>query len=129
MSDINIKLNKLELDRVLFRRDGNVGRYLIKRAIIVKAKARAQVGKDTGRLRQSINWKYGRNAIGPYVDIGSPLRYAYLHHEGTRPHLIVPKKAQVLRFSSRGTIVYTHKVRHPGTKPNRYLTDNLRWFK
>ena len=38
---------------------------------------------------------------------------------------ITPDTAEVLRFSSRGRIVYTRVVRHPGTKPNKYLADNL----
>jgi hypothetical protein len=129
MSRVVVKWNNSEVQRVLYSRNGNVGRYLIKKAIVVKTKASAQVGVDTGALKKSIGWKFGRNSLGPYVDIGSPLRHAYLHHEGTRPHLIVPKKAQVLRFSSKGSIIYTQRVRHPGTRPNRYLTDNLRWFK
>jgi hypothetical protein len=49
-----------------------------------------------------------------------------MHHQGTRPHIIVPRRAQTLRFYSRGRIVYSKLVHHPGTKPNRYLTDNLR---
>ena len=28
-------------------------------------------------------------------------------------------------FASKGNVIYTTSVNHPGTKPNRYLTDNL----
>jgi hypothetical protein len=64
---------------------------------------------------------------GQYVKIGSPLSYALLHHEGTRPHLIRPNPPnRVLRFVSKGTLVMTGLVRHPGTRPNRYLTDSLK---
>jgi hypothetical protein len=58
--------------------------------------------------------------------IGSDNRIALMHHQGTRPHIIMPRRAQTLRFYSRGRIVYSKLVHHPGTKPNRYLTDNLR---
>lgn len=129
MSEIVIKFNNAEVQRVLNGPNGNVRKYLIKKAIIVTARAKAQVGVETGALKKSIGWRYGRGVAGPYVEIGSRLRHAYLHHEGTRPHFITPKKARVLSFSSRGQVIYTHRVKHPGTRPNRYLTDNLRWFR
>jgi hypothetical protein len=35
----------------------------------------------------------------------------------TRPHLIVPRRAKVLRFvASDGAVVFTRRVRHPGTR-------------
>jgi hypothetical protein len=87
--------------------------------------AKQQVGVDTGRLKNSIHMRHFRSGIGQMIEVGSPLKYALLHHEGTRPHLITPNRAQVLRFTSGSRVIYTHQVRHPGTRPNRYLTDNL----
>jgi hypothetical protein len=57
--------------------------------------------------------------------VGSGNRIALMHHNGTRPHFIRPRRAQTLRFYSHGRIVYSQLVFHPGTRPNRYLTDNL----
>ena len=88
--------------------------------------ARAQVGVRTGALRASIHMRHMRDTRGQYVKIGSPLNYALIHHEGSKPHLIKPNKAHVLRYVSKGRVMYAHAVMHPGTKPNRYLTDNLR---
>jgi hypothetical protein len=63
----------------------------------------------------------------PVVTVGSEDPIALLHHEGTRPHVIVPRNAAYLVFWSdrAGRVIYTKRVMHPGTKPNRYLTDNL----
>lgn len=105
---------------------GPVGRHLRKVGLRILAAAKRQVGVRTGALRASLHMRHLRDTRGQYLLIGSSLRYAYLHHEGSKPHLISPNKKQVLRFYSRGTVVMTHLVRHPGTRPNRYLTDNLR---
>lgn len=105
---------------------GQVGRWLRIRGSRFLAAAKSQVGVRTGALRSSLHMRHFRDPRGQYLKIGSSLPYALLHHEGTRPHLILPKKRQVLRFYSKGTIVMTHMVRHPGTRPNRYLTDNLK---
>jgi hypothetical protein len=63
----------------------------------------------------------------PVVVVGSEDPIARLHHEGTRPHVIVPRRARFLVFYSprAGHVIYSKRVMHPGTKPNRFLTDNL----
>jgi hypothetical protein len=70
-----------------------------------------------------------RDPRGQYIRIGSSLPYAKDVHEGTKPRLIVPTKRKTLRFFSKGVIFHTQMVKHPGTKPNRYLTDNLKLVK
>lgn len=104
---------------------GMTGRHLGKLGARLRMLARAQVGVKTGALKSSIRYKVARNGRGLHVIIGSDNRISLLHHNGARPHIILPRRAQTLRFYSRGRIVYAQVVRHPGTKPNRYLTDNL----
>lgn len=104
---------------------GDVGLYLKKRGRLIVAAARRQVGVETGRLRESIRFTHLRDARSQYLWIGSELPYALMHHEGTAPHTIVPRTAPILRFTSGSRIVYTRHVEHPGTKPNRYLTDQI----
>lgn len=105
---------------------GEVGRWLYRKGLRIKGAARRQVGVRTGALRASIHMRHSRDPRGQFLKIGSQKTYARMHHDGTLPHLIVPKKRTHLRFFSKGFMVYTHLVRHPGTKPNRYLTDNLK---
>lgn len=108
---------------------GMVGNHMhaLGRKIMVGAKA--QVGVKTGRLRDSIYMEHrGIPYKGQTLKIGSGLSYAYMHHQGTRPHIITPKEgnAGALVFRKNSRIIYTKQVLHPGTKANRYLSDQLR---
>lgn len=89
--------------------------------------ARKQVGRDTRELYRSISYRVSVGSRGGVLGVVTANnKIALMHHNGTSPHIIAARKAQTLRFKSRGKIVYAKVVRHPGTKPNRYLTDNLR---
>jgi hypothetical protein len=109
--------------------EGDVGKYLAKKGRLITAAAKAQVGVRTGALRSSIHMRHLRDSRGQYVKIGSNLDYALLHHQGTKPHVIRPDRAKVLRFVRGSTIIYATSVMHPGTKANRYLSDNLKLVK
>ena len=50
-------------------------------------------------------------------------RYAGFVHEGTRPHVIFPRRARALRFNVAGRTVFAAKVNHPGTKPRPFLRE------
>jgi hypothetical protein len=113
------------MDHLLNDPYGPVGRYLFARGRAIMAGAKNQVGVKTGRLKASIHMRQERAPFGQVLRVGSPLSYALMHHEGTRPHIITPDRAKVLRFTSGGRVIYTHAVKHPGTRPNRYLTDHL----
>lgn len=115
-----------QLDRLLNHPDGPVGKDLKRRGRLVMAAAKGQVGVRTGALRASIHMRHLRDSRGQYVKIGSNRKYAYMHHEGTKPHIIRASRGHVLRFVSRGRLVYAHSVRHPGTKANKFLSDSLR---
>lgn len=73
--------------------------------------------------------RHNRDPRGQYIIIGSRLSYAKDHHEGTKPRIIIPEKRRTLRFFSKGVVFHSKLVKHPGTKPNKYLTDNLRLVK
>ena len=89
----------------------------------IATQARADVPVRTGNLGRSI----GEGQIrftGPRTVSGSVhalADYAAPVHEGSRPHLIRPRKAQALRFNVGGRTVYTKLVRHPGTKARPFL--------
>lgn len=117
------------LDKYLNSPGGEVGKHLKRKGRLVTAAAKGQVGVRTGALRQSIHMRHLRDSRGQYIKVGSPLPYARMHHEGTKPHMIYPVKAKVLKFVTKGRLIYAHAVRHPGTKANKYLTDNLKLIK
>jgi hypothetical protein len=112
-----------EMDWLLNNPAGTVGRFLSRVGREIVLGARAQAGVKTGQLRASIRIQsHTRYALGQQIEVGSNVRHAYVHHEGSIPHIIVPKTAKVLRFSSRGRVVMTQRVAHPGNKANKYLT-------
>lgn len=114
----------------LRRPRGMVGRHMQRRADVFIAAARAQVGKGTGALARSIHVReHKADPTGQTMIVGSRNKVAFMHHEGTRPHVIRPKdEGGVLVFRSGARVVESREVRHPGTKPNHYLTDNLKLF-
>lgn len=105
---------------------GPVVRNAIVVAEQVKVRAQQRVGKDSHKLEHSIVKRVATGPEGVVVLVGSDLPYAILHHKGTRPHVIVAKAGGVLVFEVGGKKVFTRRVRHPGTKPNRFLTDAAR---
>jgi hypothetical protein len=114
------------MDFLLNNPNGDVGRHLARKGRMVEGAAKRQVGVKTGRLRSSIHMRHLLDSRGQYVRIGSELNYALMHHEGTKPHVITPDKSKMLKFTTRGKLVYAYSVMHPGTKANKYLSDNLR---
>ncbi|OMB79285.1 hypothetical protein A5743_14390 [Mycolicibacterium conceptionense] len=85
--------------------------------------ARQDVPVRTGNLGRTI----GEGQIhftGPRTVAGSvhaKADYALYVHEGTRPHVIRPKRAQALRFQIGGRTVFARLVRHPGTRARPFL--------
>ena len=121
-----VKFYESVLDNFLNNPNGEVGRFLKGKGNEILTVAKAKVGVRTGKLRNSLHMRHMRDARGQHVWVGSTLDYALAHHEGTPPHKIVPKSGQMLRFTSRGRIVYAHAVNHPATRANRYLSEALR---
>jgi hypothetical protein len=107
---------------------GIVGRHLHRTANRITQLAKLQVGKKTGRLRASIRFEHiTRSPLGPRVKVGGYTRYALMHHEGTKPHIITPNKpGGNLIFMKGSRVIVSKIVRHPGTRPNRYLTTPMK---
>jgi hypothetical protein len=119
--------NDAEWNHLLRGKGGMVYNHIETLTERLRRFARRDVGKDTRKLYNSIksSMKIGSRG-GPVGTVLADSKIARLHHDGTRAHLIRPRRQNTLRFPSRGRIVYTKIVHHPGTKPNRFLTDNLR---
>lgn len=123
---VKVKFYDAVLDNFLNNPNGEVGRFLKDKGTEILTVARALVGVRTGRLRNSLHMRHMRDLRAQYIWVGSTLDYALAHHEGTPPRTIVPKSGKMLRFASRGRIVYTHAVQHPGTEANKYLSNALK---
>jgi hypothetical protein len=91
-------------------------------------RAKVLVPVDTGRLRASIRIEQRRNlALRSRYTIGSDVYYAPFVNDGTRPHIIKPRRpGGSLRFVVGGRVVYAKVVHHPGTRARPFLDRALR---
>lgn len=89
--------------------------------------ARIAEQEAPGSMGRYISWKIvegPRGLQGVIVCDHPAVRWVI---EGTRPHLIRPRRRNgVLRFEVDGQVVYTRLVRHPGTRPNDFMGRALR---
>lgn len=127
MADVILVPMQPGFDEVFRSRDGIVGRDLSNRATRVQLAAKAQTGVRTGMLKRDITKTWVRGTPPDLaIRVGASVKHALIHHDGTKPHVIRPKNAKALRFTNkRGDVVFARAVNHPGTRPNRYLADNL----
>lgn len=122
----HLRLDERALDHLLNSTTGDVGRHMRRIGVKILVGARAMVGVRSGALKRSLYMKHNRGRRSQYVQVGSNLRYAYLHHEGAKPHAIVSPSGRMLTFRSGGRVIYAKKVSHPGFRGRNYLTVPLR---
>jgi hypothetical protein len=119
------------LETLLHSPDGALGRWMIGRAQVVQNAARIQCPKRTNKLSESIVKRFFDSPDGLNVVIAAQQPYAIFVHEGTKAHVITgnPILAFAWEHGPNGPGTYFFRsVHHPGTKPNRFLADNLRLF-
>ena len=138
-NNVKVIIHGAALDEILRSPNGPAMKDMMYRGEKLKGLAKAQVrlghihgGSGYGNLRDSIVSRVmtAPGSIGmPVVVVGSTHPIALIHHEGTRPHMIRPRYKKALRFpgATGGGYgwVFSKWAAHPGTKPNRYLTDNI----
>lgn len=133
-AQVRIVLNGAALEAMLRGPNGLVYNEMIRRGQLVQDAAKRQIrlghihgGGGRPNLRDTLVKRVVKTTGGDIaVLIGSDSPIALLHHEGTRPHVILPTKGRFLAFPGNGGgVVFATKVNHPGTAPNRFLTDNL----
>lgn len=122
--------------------NGPVMRQLIEDAELVKREAQRRVGvyrppdaysaanrrRRPGTLRDKIVKRVvAGGPLGTKVQVGADDPIAWLHHEGTEPHVIRARRRPMLVFfwPKVGRVVSFKAVNHPGTEPNRFLSDAL----
>lgn len=110
--------------------NGPVGSDLDRRLRTLQFRARQTAGIDSGKLRLDIEIRRRTVVDGLQGEVGNwHTKYAAAHHNGAKPHVIVPKstnKIGRLVFKVGGRTVFAKKVNHPGNRPNPYLT---RWLR
>ena len=113
--------NNAAINELLHSRKSPVVFHLANIGRQVEGNARRLVGVKTGRLKASIGSRIVRGFPGHNVEVFADTPYAVYHHDGTRPHVIRPRRKRVLKFQSGGQTVFARKVNHPGTRANPFL--------
>ncbi len=121
---VSFRLDQSRVARLLRLPGGLVDRNLRKR---VERAQRAAERLAPGSMGQDIRSSIRYTADGPVGTITSTHPATIYVVNGTRPHIIRPRRpGGVLRFTVGGRVVYARYVSHPGTRPNDFLTDALR---
>lgn len=115
---------------------GMVGTWVGQRAAQVASHAAALAPKPgqgrgyaTGETAASIRASAPtRGRTGPEATVTSDTDHARDLHEGTKPHIIKPRRAPQLVFfwRKKGRVVHKNKVFHPGTPANPFLLRALK---
>lgn len=104
---------------------------LVKASNIFKLKAVEEAPSAKGTLRKSILTMV--QSIGDYAKIFSKLDYALFQEEGTgiygsRKQPITPKRAKVLKFTSKsGKLIFAKSVK--GVKPKKFMFKAYNYIK
>ena len=124
---VKIAFNEADI-RAIIASPSGPGFQLVTRATrLVANQAKLNAPVDTGHLRASITQSVTVSGLHVTGRVGSPVSYALDVHEGTRPHVILPRNRKALRFTSRrGALVFALRVMHPGTSGRPFLRDALR---
>lgn len=117
-----VRIDMSRLQRLLSR-VGGPGEALLRRKAERVAELARVYSQGHGSIPEGI-------VVGPYADksitVISTNPHTLLVHNGSRPHLIRPRRARALRFMVDGRVVYARLVRHPGYVGDPYLTKALR---
>lgn len=135
-----VVLDPVALAALLRGPNGPVQRRMIEDAELVRQEARRLVGvsrpdpvprrgpqRRPGTLRDKIVKRAVSRGGEVVWQVGAEDPIALFHHEGTEPHVIRARRAPRLVFfwPRVGRVVYFRQVNHPGTRPNRFLTNAL----
>jgi hypothetical protein len=124
---VRIQIHEGNLRRFMESQDGPLMRKTkdIAAAIAVEAAYRAPV--VSGNLRRSIKSHPGTESSRYGMSVVAGTSYAKFVTSGTKPHVIMPKKAKMLHFywPKVGSDVYLPKVNHPGNRPNPFMVDAM----
>ncbi len=120
---VQVTIDQGRLGRLLRARGGLAERALRRRTDRVAGIAR---GEAPGSMGDYISTRIedGPRGLVGVVECDHPAVRFVL--DGTRPHVIRPRRASALRFELGGRTVFAKKVNHPGTRADNFLLRSLR---
>lgn len=120
---VDVRIEQGRLSRFLRLRGGIVERRLATRTARVADIARSEA---PGHMGEYVDWHITEGARGLEGVITCDHPAVRFVVEGTRPHIVKPRRAKALRFEVGGQVVFAAYARHPGTRPNNFLGRALR---
>lgn len=125
------KLNPSALNNVLRGPQGDVARMLrgLGTRVVHTAEsiADAELDVQTSQYHNGFRFDLMHGGRGVFLRVANNSKVAAFVEFGTRPHIIVPRKAMVLSWAGdAGQQVFARMVRHPGTRAYRVLERAVR---
>ena len=111
---VSVSIDRSAFDRLVGNRAGNA---LMRRRAERIAKRARELSARNGSIPAGI---VVGPVVGNKVSVISTNPNTLFVHNGTRPHKILPRTRQFLRFTVGGRVVYARAVSHPGYKGNPF---------
>lgn len=120
---VDVRIDPGRIARLLRLRNGLVERKLAERTARAAEIARREA---PGHMGEFVSYKIveGPKGLQGVIVCDHPAVRFVL--DGTRPHIIRPRRAKALRFEVGGRVVFSKIVHHPGTRANNFLARALR---
>jgi hypothetical protein len=120
---VEVRIDRGRLARMLRSRGGMMARHLRRRNERVARRAEQLAPGSMGRYI-SHRIVEGPRGLTGVVTCDHPATVYVIN--GTRPHVIRPRRAKALKFTVDGRTVFATVVHHPGTKANNFLAEAMR---
>jgi hypothetical protein len=120
----NLEELRREHDRLLAENERMIGDALevAGRHAVEHVQHFPEFNPQTGALQKATKARVVRMRNGRVLKITNTKPYAAAIDTGARAHVIVPRKAKMLRFVGKdGRTVFARRVNHPGNKPYRFM--------
>jgi hypothetical protein len=125
MAQYSVEITNLDKFMALLKNFPGTTEKNLQRAIdagaaeVLKNATRVNVPWKTGNLVHSFGVVRGRLFASVAPDRLTPAKYAKWVHDGTGPHVIVPKNGKALFW--KGAAHPVSRVNHPGSKGNPFI--------
>lgn len=115
-------------ERLLVESEDRAGRFAVD-----YVKTNSDFKRRSGDLQDKTKYRLVRTSGGRILRISNPVKYAGIIEGGSKEHMIFPKqttsrttglttRGSALAFVGRGGVmVFRRSVRHPGTRPYKFL--------
>lgn len=122
---VSAVLSDLESLRGSFMKEASEALAVSLRDVQERARAEHRFTTRTGLAERSIRTAEARKGQTLSGTVYTALDYGVYLHEGTKPHVIEPRRKKALRWTDGGRFVFARRVKHPGTKADPYIYDAL----